>query len=63
MALCPTGGATGDVILSDTADRIPDFWFFDLDAEGAFAISSETETILTKTGVIRVGPNISLPDL
>jgi len=57
VALCPIGGATGDVILSNTADRIPDFWFFDMDAEGAFAIASETETILTKTGVRRVGSN------
>ncbi|KAI0242808.1 Atrial natriuretic peptide receptor 1 [Lamellibrachia satsuma] len=48
------GGATGDVTLSKTADRIPDFWFFDLDAEGAFAIVSETASVLNQTGVQRL---------
>ena len=42
-----TGGATGDIIMDDNADRIPDYWLFDLRDNDEFAIIAETSTTST----------------
>ena len=36
------GGATGDIVLDDNADRIPDYWLFDLREDETFQIIAQT---------------------
>ncbi|KAK2144110.1 hypothetical protein LSH36_785g03085 [Paralvinella palmiformis] len=47
------GGATGDIILSDTCDRIPDYRFFDVGRNEVFQVAAETISSLEGTQITR----------
>lgn len=51
-------GATGDIILDDSADRVPDYWFFDMDKEGHFDIFAETVSVKDGSDIVRVSPTV-----
>lgn len=48
------GGATGDIIMDHNADRIPDYWLFDMQGSGMFAIAAETISSEVNASVQRV---------
>ncbi len=49
-----TGGGSGDVILSETNDRIPDYRIFDLSPDGVFQVAATTESTQQGNEIDRV---------